>query len=188
MSLDASLKSANALIRHRNVLTRDERLATLKEQEKWKDGMSVFGLPKVAHRKQALAKAEKAEATAEARRTGSSRRSPSRGSQACSGRRKAPLRRPRALPPPLAKGQRPPRLQRRQRRRSSAPPQGICECRSSGRFPPRFSDGFRTAVMRRLHGLAATRTGSASNGSRLDESCTTCEKSRPDALPFSGRG
>ena len=62
MSLDRSLKSANALIRHRNVLTRDERLTKLKEDEKWRDGMSVFGLPKVAHRKQELAKAEKEEA------------------------------------------------------------------------------------------------------------------------------
>jgi small basic protein (TIGR04137 family) len=51
MSLDRSLKSANALIRHRNVLTRDERLAKLKEMEKWNEQKSVFGLPKVAHRK-----------------------------------------------------------------------------------------------------------------------------------------
>ena len=65
MSLDPSLKSANALIRHRNVLTRDERLAKLKEEEKWREGMSVFGLPKVAHRKQALAKAEKTEVAAD---------------------------------------------------------------------------------------------------------------------------
>jgi small basic protein (TIGR04137 family) len=55
MSLDASLKAANALIRHRNVLTRDERLAKLKEDEKWQEGRSVFGLPKVGHRKMALA-------------------------------------------------------------------------------------------------------------------------------------
>ena len=54
MSLDRSLKSANALIRHRNVLTRDERLLKLKEEEKWSEGKSVFGLPKVAHRKQAV--------------------------------------------------------------------------------------------------------------------------------------
>src|SRR6059058_4303588 len=51
MSLDRSLKSANALIRHRNVLTRDERLARLKEAEKWNEQKSVFGLPKVANRK-----------------------------------------------------------------------------------------------------------------------------------------
>src|SRR5215218_766197 len=65
MSLDRSLKSANALVRHRNVLTRDERLAKLKEAEKWDDKKSVFGLPKVAHRKMALAKVVK-EATDDA--------------------------------------------------------------------------------------------------------------------------
>ena len=51
MSLDRSLKSANALIRHRNVLTRAERLAKLAEEEKWNESKSVYGLPKVAHRK-----------------------------------------------------------------------------------------------------------------------------------------
>src|SRR5437762_2879472 len=59
MSLDRSLKSASALVRHRNVLTRAERLDKLKEEEKWNESKSVFGLPKVAHRKQAEAKAEK---------------------------------------------------------------------------------------------------------------------------------
>lgn len=63
MSLDASLKAANSLVRHRNVLTRDERLLKLKEDEKWSEAKSVFGLPKVAHRKQAIAgKAAKEEA------------------------------------------------------------------------------------------------------------------------------
>ena len=54
MSLDPSLKAANALIRHRNVLKRDECLAKLQEEEKWTDG-KIFGLPKVGHRKAALA-------------------------------------------------------------------------------------------------------------------------------------
>lgn len=52
MSLDVSLKAKNSLQRHRNVLTRAERLAKLVEQEKFdleKD--SVVGLPKVGHRK-----------------------------------------------------------------------------------------------------------------------------------------
>src|SRR5438067_7323898 len=62
MSLDPSLKGANALIRHRNVLTRAERLEKLKEEEKWTDAKSVFGLPKVAHRKATVAKAAKEEA------------------------------------------------------------------------------------------------------------------------------
>ncbi len=67
MSMDRSLKSANALVRHRNVLTRTERLEKLSEEEKWTEAKSVFGLPKVAHRKQAVggktAKAEAAEGT-----------------------------------------------------------------------------------------------------------------------------
>ena len=51
MSLDRSLKSANALVRHRNVLTRAERLERLKEEEKWTEAKSVFNLPKVGNRK-----------------------------------------------------------------------------------------------------------------------------------------
>ncbi len=61
MSLDRSLKSASSLVRHRNVLTRDERLAQLKDEEKWSAGKSVFGLPKVGHRKAAVGKAVKEE-------------------------------------------------------------------------------------------------------------------------------
>jgi len=51
MSIDRSLKITGALKRHRNVLTRAERLESLKEEEKWSEGDSLFGLPKVAHRK-----------------------------------------------------------------------------------------------------------------------------------------
>ncbi|MDP6381312.1 MAG: small basic protein [Phycisphaerae bacterium] len=51
MSLDRSLKSSSALRRHRNVLSRSERLEKLKEDERWEEGQSVFGLPKVANRK-----------------------------------------------------------------------------------------------------------------------------------------
>ena len=51
MSIDRSLKIKGALTRHRNVLTRAERIEQLKDQEDWKEGDSLFGLPKVAHRK-----------------------------------------------------------------------------------------------------------------------------------------
>ena len=51
MSMDKSLKSQGELVRHRNVLTRAERVQTLKEEEKWQEDQDVFGLPKVAHRK-----------------------------------------------------------------------------------------------------------------------------------------
>jgi small basic protein (TIGR04137 family) len=50
MSIDRSLKSADALTRHRNVLTRAERITKLKDLERWEDGKSAFGLPKVANR------------------------------------------------------------------------------------------------------------------------------------------
>ena len=51
MSIDRSFKTKGALARHRNVLSRAERLEWLKEEEQWKEGDSVFGLQKVAHRK-----------------------------------------------------------------------------------------------------------------------------------------
>jgi len=59
MSMDRSLKSASSLTRHRNVLTRAERLDQLKEEEKWNETKSVYGLPKVGHRKMVVGKAEK---------------------------------------------------------------------------------------------------------------------------------
>jgi len=51
MSIDRSLKIKGALSRHRNVLTRAERIEQLKDEERWTDGDSVFALPKIAHRK-----------------------------------------------------------------------------------------------------------------------------------------
>jgi small basic protein (TIGR04137 family) len=51
MSIDPSLKIKNALTRHRNVLTRAERIDILKDEERWSEGGSLLGLPKVAHRK-----------------------------------------------------------------------------------------------------------------------------------------
>lgn len=51
MSIDPSLKIKGALTRHRNVLTRAERIELLKEEERWSEDDSLFGLPKVAHRK-----------------------------------------------------------------------------------------------------------------------------------------
>ncbi len=67
MSLDRSLKGKSTLERHRNVLRRSERIVMLEDNEKWtEEKSSVFGLVKVAHRKQAAAKkAPKAEAAAD---------------------------------------------------------------------------------------------------------------------------
>ncbi len=60
MSVDRSLKSNNALVRHRNVLTRTERLESLLDDGLWEEGKdSVYGLPKVAHRKSVAGKKKK---------------------------------------------------------------------------------------------------------------------------------
>ncbi len=59
MSIDRSLKIKGALSRHRNVLTRAERIEKLKEEERWSEGSSLLGLPKVAHRKSHAGRKEK---------------------------------------------------------------------------------------------------------------------------------
>ncbi len=65
MSIHKSLVSAGRLRGHRNVLTRTERLEILKKEERWKEELSVFGLPKVRNILM-KAKKKKEEAVAEA--------------------------------------------------------------------------------------------------------------------------
>lgn len=61
MSMDRSLRSKSTLARHRNVLSRAERIGVLKDTGRWEDGRLVTGLPKVAHRKASVGKKEKVE-------------------------------------------------------------------------------------------------------------------------------
>lgn len=56
MSIDRSLKVKSALKRHRNVLSRGERIEVLKSEDRWQEGEDVTGLPKVAHRKASTGK------------------------------------------------------------------------------------------------------------------------------------
>ena len=68
MSIHKSLVSKGRLKRHRNVLTRTERLLKLEEEEKWAaDKDSVFSLPKVrvARLKKTHAEKKKKEEEAE---------------------------------------------------------------------------------------------------------------------------
>jgi small basic protein (TIGR04137 family) len=60
MTIDKSLRVKAGAISNRNVLTRAERIAKLKEAERWQDGQSVLGLPKVRVLKIALKKKKKA--------------------------------------------------------------------------------------------------------------------------------
>lgn len=63
MSLDRSLRPQSTLARHRNVLSRAERLDRLIEDDVWDESRSVLGLPKVGNRKiKAARKKAKAEA------------------------------------------------------------------------------------------------------------------------------
>jgi len=60
MSVDRSLKNRNMLSRHRNVLTRAERVEALEDEGRWQEESgSVFGLPKVTHRKSLVGKKAK---------------------------------------------------------------------------------------------------------------------------------
>jgi small basic protein (TIGR04137 family) len=59
MTIDKSLKVRAGMIQNRNVLTRAERLAKLQEQDRWKEGAPVLGLPKVRVEKISLKKKKK---------------------------------------------------------------------------------------------------------------------------------
>jgi small basic protein (TIGR04137 family) len=59
MTIDKSLKVRRGATRNRSVLTRVERLARLKEADRWKEGDSPLGLPKVRVRKLAMKKKKK---------------------------------------------------------------------------------------------------------------------------------
>lgn len=70
MSVDRSLKVKSSLERHRNVLTRTERIKILEDQERFKPGDRPFGLPKVAHRKVPVGGKTKKKAVAEGAEAG----------------------------------------------------------------------------------------------------------------------
>ena len=76
MSIHQSLKLKNTLARQRSVLTRWERIVKLQEEERWEDGDSVMGLPKVRTkfkvRSRKAAKREEAEAEAKGEGEGTS--------------------------------------------------------------------------------------------------------------------
>ena len=59
MSIDKSLKKPSGMVRARNVLKRGERIAVLQEQDRWVDGQSPLGLPKVLVKKVVAGKKKK---------------------------------------------------------------------------------------------------------------------------------
>jgi len=61
MTIDKSLKIRRGLNANRSVLTRAERLAKLKEADRWREDDSPLGLPKVRVQKIAIKKKKKKE-------------------------------------------------------------------------------------------------------------------------------
>jgi len=61
MTMDKSLRVRKGGTSVRGVLTRAERIAKLKEQERWQDGHSPIGLPKVRVPKLSMKKKKKKE-------------------------------------------------------------------------------------------------------------------------------
>ncbi|RIK72169.1 MAG: small basic protein [Planctomycetota bacterium] len=62
MTIDKTLKVARGLVRSRSVLTRAERLTRLKDADRWHEGDSPVGLPKVRVYKLSMKKKKKKEA------------------------------------------------------------------------------------------------------------------------------
>ena len=59
MTIDKSLRVRRGLMKNRSVLTRTERIAKLRETDRWQEGDPVLGLPKVRVVKMALKKKKK---------------------------------------------------------------------------------------------------------------------------------
>jgi small basic protein (TIGR04137 family) len=59
MTIDKSLKVRRGATRNRSVLTRVERISRLQQADRWKDGDSPLGLPKVRVRKLTMKKKKK---------------------------------------------------------------------------------------------------------------------------------
>jgi len=62
MSIDKSLKRKSGIVQVRSVLTRVERITKMREEDKWKEGMSPYGIPKTRVMKIVLKKPKKAKA------------------------------------------------------------------------------------------------------------------------------
>jgi small basic protein (TIGR04137 family) len=89
MTIDKSLRVKAGAIQNRNVLTRAERIAKLKETERWKEGDSVLGLPKVRVQKLALKKKKKAAKAEEGAEGAEGAAAPAAGAAAAAGAKPA---------------------------------------------------------------------------------------------------
>jgi small basic protein (TIGR04137 family) len=70
MTMDKSLRVRKGSSAARGVLSRGERIIKLKEQERWEEGRSPLGLPKVRVMKTAMKKKKKAKEEGEGEAAG----------------------------------------------------------------------------------------------------------------------
>ena len=89
MTIDKSLRVRRGATRNRSVMTRVERIARLKEADRWKEGDSPLGLPKVRVRKLTMKKKKKKkeeEGTAEGAAAGTAAPAAAAGGKAPAGK------------------------------------------------------------------------------------------------------
>ena len=86
MSIDKSLKRKNSLQRARNVLKRGERITQMKTEDRFPEGRSPYGLPKIKVIKLVVKKAKKKEDKAEEGAEGAAA-TPAAGASAASGKK-----------------------------------------------------------------------------------------------------
>ncbi len=106
MTMDKSLRTRKGLARARGVLTRDERLLQLKQADRWQEGDSPLGLPKVrvfklSMKKKKKKKEEGEEGAAAAPAAGA--KAPAGGAKAPAGGAKAPAAKAPAAKPAAKK-------------------------------------------------------------------------------------
>ena len=82
MSIDKSLRRKNSLQRARNVLKRGERILQMKTEDRWPDGRSPYGLPKIKVVKLVVKKAKKKEEKVEEGAEGAAAAAPAAGAAA----------------------------------------------------------------------------------------------------------
>jgi small basic protein (TIGR04137 family) len=82
MTMDKSLRIRRGLVRSRSVLTRAERLAQLKQTDRWKEGDSPLGLPKVRVFKLTVKKKKKKKEEEEGAAAGAAPAAEAAGSEA----------------------------------------------------------------------------------------------------------
>jgi small basic protein (TIGR04137 family) len=89
MTIDKTLKVRRGATSNRSVLSRAERLERLKETDRWQEGQSPLGLPKVRVRKLTMKKKKKkAKEDEEGAAGGAAAAAPAAGGKAAAGAKK----------------------------------------------------------------------------------------------------